>query len=105
MLALLLAACVSLASQPAGSVSDDRPPKRYQGDATVTVQFVPPARINRACHATPVCGYTVLGCTGPDGHGGRKIIMPNPNRDSHDFQGTLAHELGHWNGWPGDHRR
>lgn len=80
-----------------------RPPRRYQGDTTATVELLDPERVPPLCKAlggfSPPGQYAVACATG------RTIVMPNPCRwpNRSDYADLLCHEMAHVNGWPSDH--
>lgn len=102
LLAFLGAALVATPAI-AGLIDDGWPPERYQGNVEVTIMFVPGSSIETFCGSLE--NATVLGCTLADG----RIVLPNPNGDiryqREDFARLVGHEIGHVNGWPGDHPR
>lgn len=101
---LAFVAAASLAAPAlAGLIDNGWPPERFWGSTEVTVVFIPSNRIENLCGH--IDDATVLGCTLPDG----RVVLPDPNGDiryqREDFARLVGHELGHVNGWPGDHPR
>lgn len=104
---LSLIALAASCGQPAaeGEVASGRPPKRFQGDVTVTVRYVDD--IGAACKAaglkqlpdTITQGCSVLG------GGKREMLLANPCKQSGRAAISTCHEIGHINGWPGNHPR
>jgi hypothetical protein len=79
---------------------DGWPPKRFRGDNSAKVDFVNPSRINEACGTKPDPNYPEEACQDGD-----HFVLPNPcTFPRSDFYAQVAcHELGHENGWPGNH--
>lgn len=108
LLAAAAAVCTPVAQTPKGSLSDGWPPARFRGDVTATIRFVPPERVGEVCGAKPTCGYVTLGCTLTRPDGSKLVVLPNPNAEgpaADAYRKLVAHELGHVNGWAGDHPR
>jgi hypothetical protein len=87
--------------------SDEAPPERFQGDATVTVRFVAPERVQAECiragRPAPGCGQRIVACSSSRG---RWLIVANPCARPDEAQARdECHELGHINGWPPTHGR
>jgi len=103
-MALLMAVPLLAAS---GSLIDSGyPPMRYQHDATAAaVRFSSDQDyIDRVCGKSPK-GFVTLACTLQDK---RQEVLPNPCAEEfagQSFARTACHELGHLNGWPGNHPR
>jgi hypothetical protein len=78
------------------------PPKRFQGNTKIPVEFATPEEIQRKCgiNNRPVCGVRIYAC-----HTGEKLVMPNPC--DYPVQGLytalLCHEIAHVNKWPATH--
>jgi hypothetical protein len=90
LLALLLAGCKPYVQQP---------PERLRADNTAVVRFA--TSPDAACRQIGAASEgTILGC-----HHAGLIVIPNPcawpNRS--DYADLACHELGHRNGWPGNH--
>ena len=104
---VLLAALAALAepsSEPA-RFSDARPPARFQGPATVTLQVTDQAGIDRVCHplfGKPPAGMKTDACQFED-----RVVLPDPCTfpESDRYAAILCHELGHANGWSSLHER
>lgn len=103
MRSILLA--LTVASGLGTRFDSDLPPARFQGNATATVQFDTDSGVSARCEQS-------LGPANPGHHWGGchltsgVIIFPNPCLyTDQPYAGRLCHELGHWNGWPGDHPR
>lgn len=80
---------------------DSRPPSRYWADASAYVSFVSPSRIDAMCGEKHDPKHPLEAC-----QQGNRIILPNPNSVPAElFARLAAHELGHQNGWPGNHPR
>lgn len=80
------------------------PPARYVKGGFVTVLFVHPDQLYEACGAPRVAGMELKGCARMMKSGQKAVIVPHPCV-ALDGQYTvvLCHELGHHQGWPGDH--
>ena len=82
---------------PAGGSSwRDRPPARFQGNATAGVVFTNERQIQRMC--PQVSG--AIGCTV-----GGTIYVPNPCTWGDAYATLMCHELGHVNSWSQAHER
>lgn len=84
-----------------GPLNADWPPARFQGDNMAVVIFA--SDVSAFCGKAPA-GYTVMGCQGRR-KGVPVIVLPNPCT-SGAIDGTAkiaCHELGHLNGWGGNH--
>lgn len=80
--------------------SHDMPPVEFRGNARVEIQFVDSANLSSSCGG----GASLkMGCRSTrDG----VIYMPNPCElveQNQRYADVLCHELGHANGWAGDH--
>jgi hypothetical protein len=78
------------------------PPTRFQGEATVSVHFIPKASVDHACRDPDAPWFvTVQGCYEPG-----LITISNPCEWPGDkYAQLLCHEKGHALGWPADHPR
>ena len=76
-------------------------PQRYQGDNSATVIFTSRQEtMDGAC--TPKKPGLALACTLQK----KTIIMPNPCLwPGNEYAKLLCHEMGHVNGWSGDHEK
>ena len=101
LLVLAVAAAMTAPPKPT-PFSNGRPPTRFQGHATVTLQIADQAGIDAICHplfGRPPAGMRTDGCQTGD-----RVILPNPCDFPEDRYATmLCHELGHANGWSRNH--
>lgn len=84
-------------------VSFALPPARFTGDNITLVIFA--TDVSQFCGEAPA-GLVILGCQRMTNDGAPVLILPNPNRTiltPAGYQRLVAHELGHRNGWSGDH--
>ena len=101
---LVLAAAAALAMPPKPTpFSNGKPPARFQGHATVTLQVTDQQGIDAVCHALfgqPPANMKTDGC-----QTGERIILPNPCTfpETDRYAALLCHELGHANGWTMNH--
>lgn len=96
VLAIALAGCAGCAGEFV-----QRPPARYQHDATVIVRLHPANDIARDCaELGAVHRGSVVGC-----FAGLGVQLPNPCEWPDPFAQLFCHELAHANGWPADHPR
>lgn len=113
-LALLVGAltCVSAAPSdtlPVAKVShatmnDGLPPERFRGNNAAIVIFADRAGIDQMCGvAAP--GYRIVACKFDLQNGAPVIVMPNPCPlgSTENYARVMCHELGHVNGWTGEH--
>ena len=113
MFALAAALATPAAAPPAkySGIYDEKngiesiiPPPKYWGNTVTVVAFVDPDDIPKRCGAPKALACT-LEAKYPGGP--REIVYPNPCwlKAGHVeyIGGTLCHELGHVNGWPGTH--
>lgn len=78
-----------------------RPPPEYRGNRTVAVSFVDrPSESCREMGSRLGPGQYARAC-----EQAQRLVLPNPCTwpDQSDFVQLVCHELGHANGWPGDH--
>lgn len=100
-----LLALLSAALAVAGTTSlidDGYPPLRYQGEATMVVQYTDD--LEKACGVHLPKGYKLEACELPS----KKNILPNPCADEflgQSFARLACHEKGHALGWLGNHPR
>lgn len=97
-----LAALLALGAAPVETrpVYSGHPPLRYMGDNVAVVIFT--RDMDTACGTRP--GYIVLGCHNRTKSGASVIALPNPCLFPGEIFARLScHELGHANGWAGDH--
>lgn len=96
------AIAAALAVTSASLFTDDRPPERYQRNATFTIELKDQSGIDRTCQplfGTPPKGMKTDACAT-----GERVILPNPCAyDQEVYARMLCHELGHVNGWPSSH--
>lgn len=87
-------------------MDDGYPPARYQHDGTASLtMFVGQKTVNTVCGEAPR-GWRTMACAFPDTD--RKMVLPNPcsaEFAGESFARLACHELGHLNGWPGNHPR
>lgn len=106
MLALLFLLTVSACGpqQRSDTAYDGPPPPAYRGDVTATVHFV--SDVAKSCQKAGLkdmgSDYEVNGCTIIKKGVDPIILLPNPCKAG-DLRSTTCHEIGHANGWPGDH--
>jgi hypothetical protein len=79
---------------------DGWPPRRYTSDNTALVHFVAPDKIDGACGVKHDPVNPEEAC-----QEGAVIVLPNPCTfpERETFARLACHELGHRNGWPGNH--
>jgi hypothetical protein len=103
VLALMMASCDQPGRQK-DTADDGPPPARFRGDAEVTVRFV--TDVAAACRKAGLkdmgAAYPVNGCTITQKGEVPIIIERNPCKAG-GLRSSLCHEIGHANGWPGDH--
>ena len=75
------------------------PPPRFQHNATVIVHFSTPAEIEDEC------GIGALACSLDHEIWARNPCTTKEAADLTSLDSDLCHELGHVNGWPGNHPR
>ncbi|MGZ3272430.1 MAG: hypothetical protein ACXU82_03745 [Caulobacteraceae bacterium] len=85
---------------PLGADYTWQPPFALQNGGLVSIFFTTAADVEARC------GPFAAACETRDGLKRPLLIMPNPCRWGAPgaYARTLCHELGHANGWPGDHR-
>ena len=98
----VLAAVAAPPPEPA-LFSDAKPPARFQGPTTVTLQVTDQAGIDRACH--PLFGKPPAGMKTDACQFGDRVVLPDPCTfpASDRYAAILCHELGHANGWSSRH--
>lgn len=101
--ALALAPLLLIGAQdgPQGPVYAGNAPARYQGDNAAVTLYA--SDVSQFC-PTPAPGNIVLGCSYTR-DGIAVIVLPNPCilADVEFYALIACHELGHRNGWAGDH--
>jgi hypothetical protein len=101
-------ASISLASAAPmnGTMNSGMPPLRYQGNGAAVVIFTDRAGIDEACGVAPE-GFRIIACTKHTSDGVGVIFMPNPAPygETEFFARIMSHELGHVNGWSGNHEQ
>lgn len=81
-----------------GAGYDWQPPFSMQGAVEVAILFTTKSEIHIQC------GITAVACELQKDPRKPLLILPNPCNNIDDYSLILCHELGHANGWPGDHR-
>lgn len=82
------------------------PPVEYRGDHMATVAFISSnITRNELCttyvQRIPPAGWEWKGCASKESN---LMIVPNPCAYKEEsYARHVCHELGHLNGWPGDH--
>jgi hypothetical protein len=97
---IILGLAAILAAGSTSMLDDGWPPIQYTADNTATVLFA--TDVNASCGANPKGGILEACQSGP------RITLPNPcnGKFQHEtFARLTCHELGHLNGWPGNHPR
>lgn len=99
-----LAAGAPAAQPNAVQMNNGMPPERFRGNSVSIVVFTDRAGIDEMCGVAPPPSQ-IIACARRLNEGTPLIVMPNPNTYTgpHDYQVIMAHEVGHTNGWPGDH--
>jgi hypothetical protein len=88
-----------------GTVNSDLPPVRFQGNNLSIVVFTDQDGIHENC-GKPEKGFVMIACRRQlQDSGANVLFMPNPcPMGGREFYAKIAcHELGHVNGWTGDH--
>jgi hypothetical protein len=87
-----------------GTVNSDMPPIRFQGNNISVVHFTDQDGIHKYC-GKPEKGYTMVACRRQTNEGVSVLFMPNPcPTGGLEWYAKIAcHELGHVNGWSGNH--
>jgi len=100
----MLAALAAPPSEPA-LFSDAKPPVRFQGPTTVTLQVTDQAGIDRVCH--PLFGKPPAGMKNDACQFADRVVLPDPCTfpETDRYAAILCHELGHANGWSSRHDR
>lgn len=85
------------------AMNNEWPPAKYRASKTITVTFVDTFEAVAAICGEAPEGWRTLGCHLGDG----RVILPNPNLVPdyalERYSRLVGHELGHVNGWSGDH--
>lgn len=86
-------------------VDNGLPPVRFRGAPPhILVNFAYPSEIARLCGYQDRRDVVVEGCTRMAEGRTPVMILPHPSKvDPRDFARISAHEIGHVNGWPGNH--
>lgn len=102
-LALSTPASMSAGTQFA-TMNDGMPPVRFQGDAAAVVVFTDRAGIDAACGIAPP-PYRIIACHRTADNGVSVVFMPNacPTGNTEFYAKIMCHEMGHAQGWSGDH--
>lgn len=99
---LLLASCGEVVD-PVTEYEAIEAPARFRGDVTTTVMFTD--KYSEECiKAGLKVGGQIQACSlkGPKA---AMIIVPNPCKARGNYARLLCHEIGHQNGWGGNHER
>jgi hypothetical protein len=89
-----------------GTMDSGMPPVRFQGNNAAVTVFTDRAGIEEYCgKAQP--GYVIVACRREHENGTSFIFMPNPCviGDKEIYSRVMCHELGHANGWTGEHEK
>lgn len=99
----LALALSSPASQLNGTMNAGLPPVRFQNNAVAIVVFTDRIGIDAECGVAPP-PYTVIACTKAIGDT-PVVFMPNacPAGATEYFARIMCHEMGHVQGWSGEH--
>lgn len=102
----LVVAAVAAALLLAAPASADVgfPPSQYQSDGGAVTLYVSQTSLYRLCGVKPAEGMRLYGCVRRD----RMMVLLNPcgpEFSSEVYARIACHELGHTNGWPGNHPR
>jgi hypothetical protein len=95
---------VKAAQVAQGTINSDMPPARFQGDVGVAVYFTDQSGIEKYCgKASP--GHIIIACHRKHINGTSVLFMPNPclTGGLEQYAKIMCHEIGHANGWSGDH--
>lgn len=78
------------------------PPVRFWGEGMGVVFFK--ADVSTMCGKAPE-GYVRLGCAWTTESGTPVMVLPLPQNygEQVSYEVLVVHELGHWNGWGGNH--
>ena len=95
--------CISAAPMN-GTINSGMPPERFRGNSAAIVIFTDRAGITALCGPAPP-GYVIMGCRREATNGAPVLVMPNPCilGESEFYAKLTCHELGHRNGWSGEH--
>jgi hypothetical protein len=104
LLALLGLLAVAATATVPNTAFDGWPPRQYQRPVTTTVIFANFPDIPKLCHYAPLppSQGQYEGCTLANG----TLVVPNPFNGAfagERFARIVGHEIGHMNGWPGNH--
>lgn len=104
--ALILGALSAASAQPIalGTVNSGMPPERFRGNAASVVVFTDRAGIEAICGKSEPPNI-MLACRRAFPNGTPLVVMPNPCLlgESEFFAKIMCHEMGHVNGWTGNH--
>jgi hypothetical protein len=83
--------------------SNERPPERFQGNATIVLTTADQTGVDQACLAQ--FGPAPEGMKTDACETGGRIFAPNPCSfpETDLYARILCHEIGHANGWPATH--
>lgn len=104
----MLNAALSIAFLMTATIGEHRtqiPPRQYHGEWRGEVRFLTPENVHKVCGGD--LHGTITGCVGKDQQGRTVMVLPLPcqeyRRKGGPYAALVCHELGHANGWPGDH--
>ena len=87
---------------PHGPIYAGPPPARFTGGNIARVIFT--SNVEALCGSQP--GYKIYACTAKYPGEIPIVVLPNPNQfEGEWFAHIVGHELGHVNGWTGEHEQ
>lgn len=101
----IAAALLCASAAPAGEHDGGLPPDIFKDQNVAIVIFA--NRVTEFCGEAPE-GMVKLACVKRVPGKPPLMILPNPNAPAFEgefYSRIASHELGHVNGWPGDHPR
>lgn len=103
-LAIAGALALALPQSAVAKNSIDWAPERFRGNNVAVVIFTDRAGLDELCGVAPPPGV-ILACKRQLTNGTPVLILPNPNTyvGPVHYQQLVGHELGHVNGWSGEH--
>lgn len=106
--ALLCGVCSVASAQPVamGTVNSGLPPERFRGNAAALVYFTDRTGVEQLC-GTAEPPNIMIACKRSFAGDGVIVIMPNPCLigEAEFFAKIMCHEMGHVQGWGGNHEQ